>query len=324
MRSLAAIATTALFTLAIAATTGAPARAASAPAPSPAHVKVTLGAPTEMSLVLDPPTVPAGPVIFDITNKGAIDHELVILRTDTFFDAIPAGDEEGKVSEDGHIDEVDPVAPGRSVSLTETLAAGNYALICDKAGHYGAGMRAAFTVTTPVSVALTEMKVGPAQTFARAGGITFAVTNAGAIEHELVVVRTDTPDGALRADPAKPGQVVETGSQGEAEDIAAGATTTLTLTLPPGAYALICNSPGHYAAGMHTSFTVLPTLERAMSAAIDRAEAATGIDPLTDAARVNVAALLAAPGVKVTDLDRAAIAAGIIPRAVASDGSLVY
>ena len=31
---------------------------------------------------------------------------------------------------------------------------------------------------------------------------------------------------------------------------------TLTLSLPPGQYALICNIPGHYMAGMHAALTV--------------------------------------------------------------------
>ena len=45
-------------------------------------------------------------------------------------------------------------------------------------------------------------------------------------------------------------------SPGEKGDIAAGQTTDLTLTLPAGHYMLLCNLPGHFKTGMHTTFTV--------------------------------------------------------------------
>ena len=39
-------------------------------------------------------------------------------------------------------------------------------------------------------------------------------------------------------------------------DFAASKTKRLTLNLKPGHYALLCNLPGHYKAGMFTDFTV--------------------------------------------------------------------
>ena len=41
----------------------------------------------------------------------------------------------------------------------------------------------------------------------------------------------------------------------EIEDIEAGSDDSLTVTLDAGSYVFICNLPGHYAQGMHTSFT---------------------------------------------------------------------
>jgi uncharacterized cupredoxin-like copper-binding protein len=35
-----------------------------------------------------------------------------------------------------------------------------------------------------------------------------------------------------------------------------GASGWVTVTLPPGRYELVCNLPGHYAAGMYTQLTV--------------------------------------------------------------------
>ena len=42
----------------------------------------------------------------------------------------------------------------------------------------------------------------------------------------------------------------------EVEDIAPGVSQKLALDLAPGAYAVICNLPGHYGQGMHATFTV--------------------------------------------------------------------
>ena len=42
----------------------------------------------------------------------------------------------------------------------------------------------------------------------------------------------------------------------EAEDIAPGVGTSLTVDLEPGSYVVICNIEGHYDAGMHAALTV--------------------------------------------------------------------
>jgi hypothetical protein len=90
------------------------------------------------------------------------------------------------------------------------------------------------------------------------GSVTFGVQNDGPATHEFVVFKTDLAEDALPV--GDDGDVDEEG-QGvthidEKEDIAAGSTTTLAVNLEPGKYALICNLPGHYKLGMHTSFTV--------------------------------------------------------------------
>ncbi|WP_179402307.1 cupredoxin domain-containing protein [Burkholderia guangdongensis] len=89
------------------------------------------------------------------------------------------------------------------------------------------------------------------------GRVTFDVRNSAdsPMTHEFVVLKTDLADGAL---PVRDGQVLERGLRkiGEIEDIAPGQSRHLTLTLAPGRYALICNMPGHYALGMHTTLVV--------------------------------------------------------------------
>jgi uncharacterized cupredoxin-like copper-binding protein len=116
-----------------------------------------------------------------------------------------------------------------------------------------------------VAVTLEEWAVGTDVTEAPAGPVTFTVTNIGPEDiHEFVVIRTDLSlidlptDDTGAVDEAAGGMEVI----GEIEDLPVGSTQDLTLTLEPGAYALICNiydpeeGEAHYQMGMRTSFTV--------------------------------------------------------------------
>jgi len=134
------------------------------PATKPATtVHVTLsdvrGAAGPMSLTLSPNTAPAGDVTFVVNNTGTIEHEAVVLKTNTAFDKLPvtyAGDPPApvktggdKVSEDTNIGETgDPnLKPGDTRTFTiKNMTAGNYVLVCNLAGHYTHGMRAALTI----------------------------------------------------------------------------------------------------------------------------------------------------------------------------------
>ena len=48
----------------------------------------------------------------------------------------------------------------------------------------------------------------------------------------------------------------KTKSAGEVSELDPGKSGTLTVNLQPGTYLLVCNQPGHYAAGMWAMFTV--------------------------------------------------------------------
>jgi uncharacterized cupredoxin-like copper-binding protein len=112
--------------------------------------------------------------------------------------------------------------------------------------------QAAAAANGSVAVTENEMNVVPAATSAKAGKVTFAVNNAGQLPHEMVVIKTDKKADALGSGTKVP----ETGSIGETGDIAPGKTKSVSFNLKPGHYALICNIPGHYAAGMHADFNV--------------------------------------------------------------------
>src|SRR4051794_33713862 len=106
--------------------------------------------------------------------------------------------------------------------------------------------------TDPVSVKLGDFKVGASATTVAAGRVKIGADNTGRTTHELVLIRTDKPAASLGSGK----RVSEAGSVGEISDLKAGATAAKTFDLKPGHYALICNLPGHYAAGMHADLTV--------------------------------------------------------------------
>lgn len=121
---------------------------ACASAPSPTTVQATL---KEWSVKLNTSTVRAGKITFDVANQGALEHELVILKTDVAPTALAMNVQEpGTAVEDSEqvkdVGEVESLAPGTSKSAVFDLAPGKYVLICNEASHYQAGMEAAFEV----------------------------------------------------------------------------------------------------------------------------------------------------------------------------------
>ena len=91
-----------------------------------------------------------------------------------------------------------------------------------------------------------------------AGDATLSGTNEGSLTHEFEVF--SVPEGVdanalpLDGGVARADELLTVID--EVEDIAPGTSADLNLTLEPGSYAVICNLPGHYANGMHATFTV--------------------------------------------------------------------
>ncbi|MET3952534.1 sulfocyanin-like copper-binding protein [Arthrobacter sp. UYEF36] len=97
------------------------------------------------------------------------------------------------------------------------------------------------------------------------GEVSFLVTNAGNIPHEMMIVPLAEPQIAGTRPVGRDGKIDETGSlaeaaatcaEGEGSGILPSAAGWITLDLPPGRYELFCNLPGHYGAGMYTQLTV--------------------------------------------------------------------
>jgi uncharacterized cupredoxin-like copper-binding protein len=272
------------------------------PPPGPVSVVLsdTAGLNGPMTVVPASSSTPAGDVIFNVKNTGTVDHELIVLKTDTPFDKLPivdGGDPPApvatgadKVDEGTKAGETgDPnLKPGGTRAFTiKAMAAGSYVLVCNLSKHYGLGMRAPFTVAAstgasspapppgPVSVALSDtaglnapMTVVAASTSAAAGDVVFAVSNTGTVDHELIVLKTDTPfdklpivDGGDPPAPVKTGadKVDEGTKAGETGDpnLKPGGTRNFTIKgMAAGNYVLVCNLAKHYGLGMRAPFTV--------------------------------------------------------------------
>lgn len=142
--------------------------------------------------------------------------------------------------------------PARFGSFVAVLAIGISVVGC---GSTASSPSAAGVLRDPVEVELSEWKVVLAAATAPAGSVTFTVANKGTQIHEFVVVKTDLKANALPVADNKIDESTLTPVD-EIEDIAAGATPTLTVNLAAGHYVLLCNIETHYAQGMHADFDV--------------------------------------------------------------------
>lgn len=101
---------------------------------------------------------------------------------------------------------------------------------------------------------------------APAGTVSLVLANAGWRTHELVVLpladgqpvgtRAVGADGTVD-ESGSLGEASRTGGAGTGDGIEPQAAGWTTLDLPAGRYELVCNLPGHYAAGMYAELTVV-------------------------------------------------------------------
>lgn len=105
---------------------------------------------TDFQVTAVPTSVVEGTVVFQVSNDGAVAHNLVVIRTDLAPDALPVDDDTYLV-EEGQLNVVArsvQFLSGEATELSVHLAPGNYVLICNNiATHYQAGMWLGFQVT---------------------------------------------------------------------------------------------------------------------------------------------------------------------------------
>ena len=103
-----------------------------------------------MHMELSADRVKAGNVTFNVTNKSQdLVHEFIVFKSDIPIGALPYKEEEKEVNDDAieaH-NEIDDIGPGKSGTLTVKLEPGSYILLCNKPGHFKAGMVHTLTVT---------------------------------------------------------------------------------------------------------------------------------------------------------------------------------
>jgi uncharacterized cupredoxin-like copper-binding protein len=114
---------------------------------------------------------------------------------------------------------------------------------------------------TPVSITAadksdTEQFFTLDKTSVGTGPTTFTFKNSGNREHEMIILKTDTPYDQLKV--GSDNKVSEADSVGEISETPAGKTVVKTFDLAPGNYVLVCNIEKHYQQGMRAAFTVKP------------------------------------------------------------------
>jgi uncharacterized cupredoxin-like copper-binding protein len=111
---------------------------------------------------------------------------------------------------------------------------------------------------SPGPVTLSDFHVRPASSTIAAGKVTFQISNAGKVQHEFLVFRSNLAPSAY---PIKGGNIDEEGpgitKVSDGDDLDPGATQTRSVDLTqPGTYLFVCNLPGHFRAGMYSVVTV--------------------------------------------------------------------
>jgi uncharacterized cupredoxin-like copper-binding protein len=225
-------------------------------------VTVTAGKPSELAFKLSTYSVPAGKVTFMVTNKGQIGHTFEICTKPSKNST--ANTCKGMATK--------TLNAGKSATLVVTLAKGTYEFLCSIPGHAAAGMKgllgvgvkvtpppppkttstaggttAATTTTntaacanpqhTTVSVSEFEYGFTLSPSAIPCGSITFNMTDTGSLEHNFDV--QGVPNGAGVGGFLQPGQ-----------------SSSLTVTLGPGNYTIICDVPEHVTLGMSATMTI--------------------------------------------------------------------
>ena len=112
----------------------------------------------------------------------------------------------------------------------------------------------------PGMMGMGMMSVRADKTNVKAGDVTFDVTNwSRSVVHEILVVAVDSPDAPLPYDYSKQTVIEDQVKKlGDTDELQPNASKSIEVTLAPGDYLLLCNVPGHYAAGMVVPFSVIP------------------------------------------------------------------
>jgi uncharacterized cupredoxin-like copper-binding protein len=98
-----------------------------------------------------------------------------------------------------------------------------------------------------LAASLGDMWLKAPVTSAKAGKVTFTVTNQGQMTHQFAIMKAPVKvnGGTLVGQPLA-----------QSPQLSPGDHATVSATLRAGSYELVCLMPGHYLAGQHLAFTV--------------------------------------------------------------------
>jgi nitrite reductase (NO-forming) len=165
----------------------------------------------------------------------------------------------------GHDSQTVSLAPSQGGWVEFTLdQEGNYPFVTHSFGDMAKGAAGMFhtagapvpkapaaaasapAATGGIAVTLGDMWVKSPVATAKAGKVTFSVKNTGATMHQFAIVKA----------PAQLAAGVPTGTLAKSPQLMGGQSATVSATLKPGSYELVCIMPGHYQAGQHIPFKV--------------------------------------------------------------------
>ncbi|MFT3988818.1 sulfocyanin-like copper-binding protein [Aestuariivirga sp.] len=102
-----------------------------------------------MKIEMDKTELPAGSVVFKVTNDAMTEtHEMVLVHLKSADQQIAVVPGKHRIDESKlkSLGEVSHLKPGASGELKATLTPGSYMLLCNIKGHFEAGMYTKFTV----------------------------------------------------------------------------------------------------------------------------------------------------------------------------------
>lgn len=114
------------------------------------EVKLTDKGMESMRMDLSTKQIRAGKVTFNVTNASQnLTHEFVVVRSDKPIESLQYNEDEKEIGENALevVNEIEDIPPGQSSTLAVNLEPSFYVLLCNKAGHFKAGMVNQLTVT---------------------------------------------------------------------------------------------------------------------------------------------------------------------------------
>ena len=223
-------------------------------------------------LKADQISVPAGKVTFNFKNSGALTHEVLVYPVQDVTKLVAlkrqGTDAEEKDFIKGLAVGLMDIDPGKSATGDATLAPGFYELACWAVGknpdgttyeHYDKGQTITLAVTgpggpaasisTPATTINVAMQDGPNGSWlftpdtlvAKAGAVTFTLTNGMKINHDFVVFPISDVSGPIAAG-LKSGQDIDLASPAVSlfQDLAPGKTDSKSVKLAAGTYVMAC------------------------------------------------------------------------------------